>query len=105
RQDDPLAYLADPVFLLYMLLLLGGVGLAVCRRLWLLLAPILSSVLLLPLVNRDYQFEIHTRYIGFLLPLGAILLALPCAALIAGGRRLPRRAWAAVLPAGAAPGL
>ncbi len=92
-------YLADPQVIVYGALLLAGVVLAVRRRYWLLLAPIACGVLILPLFNRDYQFEIHTRYIGFLLPLGAILTALPLAAvaarLQAGWSRLsPRPAWA-----------
>ncbi|MDQ2808800.1 MAG: glycosyltransferase family 39 protein [Chloroflexota bacterium] len=91
RYDDPLRYLAEPAVLIYGLLLIAGIGWAVRARLWLLLAPILSTLLILPIINRDYQFEIHTRYIGFLLPLGAILTALPLAWAVDQGKQLPRR--------------
>ncbi|HMA33517.1 MAG TPA: glycosyltransferase family 39 protein [Chloroflexia bacterium] len=70
-------YLAEPRVWLYGALLAAGIGLAARGRRWLLLAPVLSTALLMPLFNRDYQFAIHTRYIGFLLPIGAILTALP----------------------------
>jgi 4-amino-4-deoxy-L-arabinose transferase-like glycosyltransferase len=73
--DSVARYLADPQMIVYGALLVAGVVLAVRRKYWLLLAPIACGVLILPLFNRDYQFEIHTRYIGFLLPLGAILTA------------------------------
>ncbi len=89
--DDPLRYLAAPAVLIYGALLITGVVWAMRARLWLLLAPILSTLLILPIINRDYQFEIHTRYIGFLLPLGAILTALPPAWAVDRCRQLPHR--------------
>lgn len=91
RYPDPLRYLSTPGVLIAAALLLAGSGLAVRGRLWLPLAPILSTVILLPAINRDYQFEIHTRYIGFLLPLGAILTALPPAWAWERSRRLAQR--------------
>jgi hypothetical protein len=99
RYDSVARYLADPQMIIYGALLVAGAVLAVRRRYWLVLVPIVSGVLIMPLFNRDYQFEIHTRYIGFLLPLGAILTALPIAAagarIRAGQLRLrPQAAWA-----------
>jgi 4-amino-4-deoxy-L-arabinose transferase-like glycosyltransferase len=68
-----------PANLPYLLLALTGAAYAVWRRQWLPLAVVLSAMLLMPYLNKYYQFPIGLRYLGYVLPFLYLIMAEPVA--------------------------
>lgn len=69
KRTSLLEYAGDPLLLLAGVLLVGGLLLAVRRRAWLQLAVVVSSVLVLPLVNPKYDPVLNVRYLAPILPI------------------------------------
>jgi len=86
----------EPANLPYLLLMLCGAIYAAGRQQWLALAAIVSTMLLMPYVNKYYQFPIGLRYLGYLLPFLYLIMALPVARAVEAMRQRTRRG-AAVL--------
>lgn len=68
-----------PTNLPYLVALLWGFGHAVRRRQLLPPLGVVGTVLLMPYLNKNYDFPIGIRYLGFLLPLLYLLMAMPLA--------------------------
>jgi len=83
-EGDPnlAAQLALPINIPYLCLLLLGILCGFYLRLWLLLSALAWPMFLMPYFNKDYSFPIAVRYLGYLLPLLSILMALPVALMI-----------------------
>jgi hypothetical protein len=88
--------LTNPVSLLYLVALLVGLGYALWRRHFLPVVAILVTVLLMPYLNKNYEFPIGVRYLGFLVPLLYLLIAMPLAAALEALWRRARPAAVAV---------
>jgi hypothetical protein len=72
--------LTNPVSLMYLAALLIGLGYALWRRRLLPVIAIVVTALLMPYLNKNYEFPIGVRYLGFLVPLLYLLIAMPLAA-------------------------
>jgi glycosyltransferase AglD len=67
----------------YLVALLIGVVYALRKNLLMPPAALLFAALLMPYFNKDYTFPMATRYLGFLLPLLYLLIAMPVAGALA----------------------
>lgn len=69
-------YLANPIFWLGVLAVVGGLAVALWRRAWLPVFGIGAAVALLPLVNPKYDPILNGRYLAPILPLLAVCIGL-----------------------------
>lgn len=73
------AQLVLPFNLPYWVLLFLGIGCALYRRQGLPVLTLVVPALLMPYFNKDYSFPIAVRYLGYLLPVLYLLMAIPLA--------------------------
>jgi 4-amino-4-deoxy-L-arabinose transferase-like glycosyltransferase len=76
QRDSLLAYATDPLILVAMALLLGGLVLTVRHRTWLPVLAVASSILILPLVNPKYDPILEVRYLAPILPVCVLWIGL-----------------------------
>jgi hypothetical protein len=90
------AQLSQPTPLIFAALAGTGAVLAVRRRMLLPLLGPLGAALGMPWINQNYDFPLGVRYLGFVLPLLSMLVALPLALAVRAAWQRAR--WLAVVP-------
>jgi len=76
QRDSLLAYATDPLVLVAVTLLLGGLIVTVRRRSWLPILAVATSILTLPLVNPKYDPILEVRYLAPILPVCLLWIGL-----------------------------
>jgi len=77
NRAETVDYLLMPANLLYLVLLLAGIGYAIKRGKLLPVIVLFTTALILPYFNKLYGYPGAARYVGYLFPLLYLLLAAP----------------------------